>query len=177
MSTSVAESSNRHPFDCTKNGAVSRRTLLRGAAAGMAVPALAPFGDPLARVAAAPAVRQADPGTLTIGMNGSPSDLDPHSVYDYRSAMPLRGPYESLIALDGSATDRYVPVIAESWEPNEDQSVWTFTIREGVTFHDGTPVDAEAVRASFERLATPSPLRKRIWSISEDDLPGLGWAA
>ena len=68
--------------------------------------------------------------------------------------MPLRGPYEGLIALEGSATDKYVPVLAESWEANEDRSVWTFTIRSGATFHDGTPVDAEAVRASFERFLT-----------------------
>ena len=132
----------------------SRRTLLRGAAtAGIAVPAGA-FGRLDAPAAAAPSARQADPATLTIAMNGSPSDLDPHSVYDYRSAMPLRGPYEGLIALEGSATDAYVPVIAESWSPNEDKSVWTFKIRQGVTFHDGTPVDAEAVRRSFERFLT-----------------------
>jgi len=134
---------------------LSRRSLLRGAAAvGAAVPVAASGGGSVAQPAAAAVAWQADPATLTIAMNGSPSDLDPHSVYDYRSAMPLRGPYESLIALDGSATDSYVPVIAESWEPNEDKSVWTFTIRSGVTFHDGTPVDAEAVRKSFERFLT-----------------------
>lgn len=137
------------------NMQLTRRSLLRGAAAATAVPALATLGGPETRsAAAAPLARQTDPATLTIAMNGSPSDLDPHSVYDYRSAMPLRGPYESLIALDGSATDRYVPVIAESWQPNDDQSVWTFTIRDGVAFHDGTPVNAEAVRKSFERFLT-----------------------
>lgn len=47
-----------------------------------------------------------------------------------------------------------MPVLAESWAPNADQSVWTFTLREGVTFHDGTPVDAGAGRASFERFLT-----------------------
>ena len=78
---------------------LNRRSLLRrAAAAGIAVPAAGALGG-LAphRVNA----RQADPSTLTIAMNGSPSDLDPHSVYDYRSAMPLRGPYEGLIALEG----------------------------------------------------------------------------
>src|SRR3954469_20033629 len=133
---------------------LNRRSLLRATAAAGVVPATAtPSG--LTSVSAASSLRfQADPGTLTIAMNGSPSDLDPHSVYDYRSAMPLRGPYEGLIALEGSATDKYVPVLAESWKPNDDKSVWTFTIRSGVTFHDGTPVDAEAVRASFERFLT-----------------------
>jgi peptide/nickel transport system substrate-binding protein len=118
------------------------------------VPATATLGGRTNVSAASPLRLQADPATLTIAMNGSPSDLDPHSVYDYRSAMPLRGPYEGLIALEGSATDKYVPVLAESWEANDDKSVWTFTIRSGVTFHDGTAVDAEAVRASFERFLT-----------------------
>ncbi len=140
-------------FDHGASYRLSRRSLLRGAAAvGVAAPAAATRAGSGAEPAAA--ARQADPATLTIAMNGSPSDLDPHSVYDYRSAMPLRGPYESLIALDGSATDSYVPVIAESWAPNEDKSVWTFTIRQGVTFHDGTRVDAEAVRKSFTRFLT-----------------------
>ncbi len=42
------------------------------------------------------------------------------------------------------------PRIAESWEPNEDGSVWTFAIRQGVTFHDGTPLTAEDVVATME---------------------------
>jgi peptide/nickel transport system substrate-binding protein len=133
---------------------LNRRSLLRAAAVAGVAPATATLGG-LTNVSAASPLRvQADPTTLTIAMNGSPSDLDPHSAYDYRSAMPLRGPYEGLIALEGSATDKYVPVLAESWEANEDRSVWTFTIRSGATFHDGTPVDAEAVRASFERFLT-----------------------
>jgi peptide/nickel transport system substrate-binding protein len=136
--------------------ALSRRSLLRAAAAaGLAAPAAATLQHPLPRSARAmSASLQAEPSTLTIAMNGSPSDLDPHSAYDYRSAMPLRGPYEGLIALDGSATDSYVPVLAESWAPNDDKSVWTFKIRPGVTFHDGTPVTAEAVRKSFVRFLT-----------------------
>lgn len=155
MGKSVSIRAIQKATDTSSRGQLTRRSLLRGAAAATAVPALATLGGAGTRsAAAAPLARQTDPGTLTIAMNGSPSDLDPHSVYDYRSAMPLRGPYESLIALNGSATDRYVPVIAESWQPNDDQSVWTFTIRDGVTFHDGTPVDAEAVRRSFERFLT-----------------------
>jgi peptide/nickel transport system substrate-binding protein len=136
------------------NARLNRRSLLRAAAVAGVVPATTTLGG-LASVSTASALRaQAEPTTLTIAMNGSPSDLDPHSAYDYRSAMPLRGPYEGLIALEGSATDKYVPVLAESWEANDDKSVWTFTIRSGVTFHDGTPLDAEAVRASFERFLT-----------------------
>jgi peptide/nickel transport system substrate-binding protein len=64
----------------------------------------------------------------------------------------VRGVYETLIHLVGSATDQYEGRIAESWESNEDQSVWTFKIRPGVTFHNGDPCDAAAVKASYERL-------------------------
>ncbi len=98
--------------------------------------------------------RSGDPTTLVIATNGSPSDLDPHSGYDYRSGLAITAAYEGLIRLKGDATDHYEGVLAESWEANADKSVWTFHLREGVTFHDGSPCDAEAVRASFERLLT-----------------------
>ncbi len=144
------------------NGSLTRRQLLRHSAAlGVTAPTLqallatAPAGAaPAPRPTSAGPQAQADPKTLTIVLDGSPSDLDPHSAYDYRSAVATRGPYEPLIGLKGGATDQYEGLIAESWSANEDKSVWTFTIRDGVTFHDGSPCDAEAVRLSFERLLT-----------------------
>lgn len=139
------------PMAVAPGADMSRRELLRRAAAiGAAVPVV---GASSRAFSPRPASAQAsDPTTLTIALNGSPSDLDPHSAYDYRSAIVVRGPYEGLIALDGAATDAYVGVIAESWESNEEKSIWTFHIRPGITFHDGSPCDAEAVRASFERF-------------------------
>src|SRR5680860_174368 len=97
---------------------------------------------------------QDEDGLVVIAGDGSPSDLDPHSAYDYRSVMAILGAYEGLISLVEDKTDEFEGVVAESWESNDDQSVWTFTIRPGVTFHDGTPVDAEAVRLNFERFLT-----------------------
>jgi peptide/nickel transport system substrate-binding protein len=47
------------------------------------------------------------------------------------------------------------PVLAESWAPNTDGTVWTFKIRQGVTFSDGTPMTAKDVAAAFNRLADP----------------------
>jgi peptide/nickel transport system substrate-binding protein len=130
----------------------TRRAVLKGAAAlGLAATAL-PAGR-IAPAAAAPA-RQSNPKTLTIAPNGAPTNLDPHVAYDYRSSLAIRGPFEGLIILDGGAMDQYVGVIAESWSPNADKSTWTFKIRKGVTFQDGTPCDAEACRLSFERFLT-----------------------
>jgi peptide/nickel transport system substrate-binding protein len=48
------------------------------------------------------------------------------------------------------------PRLAESWEPNEDGSVWTFKIRQGVSFHDGTPMTANDVVQTFEKLIAGS---------------------
>jgi ABC-type transport system substrate-binding protein len=128
-----------------------RRLFAQAAAVGLGTPAARAL---LAAPAGAAPSAQADAQILTIAMNGSPSDLDPHSAYDYRSAIATRGPYETLIALTEDKTDEYVGVVAESWSANEDQSVWTFKIRPGVAFQDGSPCDAEAVRLSFERLLT-----------------------
>ncbi|MDO8210243.1 ABC transporter substrate-binding protein [Conexibacter sp. CPCC 206217] len=47
------------------------------------------------------------------------------------------------------------PVLAESWEPNADSSVWTFKIRQGVRFNDGRPMTTRDVAATFNRLADP----------------------
>lgn len=135
---------------------LDRRRLLQGAAAlsaGLAAPALA-AGATAGPFAARSARAQADPTTLTIGMSGSPSDLDPHSQYDYRSVAAMRGMYQGLIVLKESFTDQYEGLIAETWESNADQSVWTFHLREGITFQDGSPCDAAAVVASYTRLLT-----------------------
>jgi peptide/nickel transport system substrate-binding protein len=137
----------------------SRRALMRRAAiAGAGTAAMAAMPS-LAEAAGgsknASLSRQAgDPTTLVIAMDGSPSDLDPHSAYDYRSVLATLGAYEGLIGLKDDKTDEFVGLIAESWTPNADQSTWTFTLRDGITFQDGSVCDAAAVVANYERLYT-----------------------
>lgn len=143
---------SRTSLSSRTNGATaSRRRLLKGAAA-LGVAAGLPHN--IASPAAAVLARQGDPKLLTIAVNGSATNLDPHSSYEYRSTLAIRGPFEGLITLDGGAIDKYIGVIAESWSANDDQSVWTFKIRPGVTFQDGSVCDAEACRLSFERFLT-----------------------
>jgi peptide/nickel transport system substrate-binding protein len=104
-----------------------------------------------ARAAHPVSAEQGPPSTFTLVTNRAPSDLDPHSAYDAGSGTLLQGPFEGLIRLRSGTLDEFVPLLAESWQSNPDKSVWTFRLREGVTFHDGTRLDAEAARASFER--------------------------
>ncbi len=146
--------------DRNARGAILRRAFSRRAAlkAGVVGTVGAAFGGASlsgGRVSAVGVARvQAEPTTLTIALNGAPSDLDPHSQYDQRSTLAVRGPYEGLIGLKDDKTNEYVGLLAERWEANADKSVWTFHLREGITFQDGSPCDAEAVRASYERLLT-----------------------
>jgi peptide/nickel transport system substrate-binding protein len=117
-----------------------QRTLLAGFAAGSAHPASAApaFPLPVSRVPAAVA-SQGSTTTFVLVSNRAPSE---------------QGPFEGLIRLKPGTVDEYVPVLTASWAANADKSVWTVQMREDVTFHDGTPLDAEAARASFERLLT-----------------------
>lgn len=136
---------------------LSRRRLLLRVGQGLSVIASICAGadgsmpDVASGAGVAPSHRDS-PETLTLATHRTPSDLDPHSAYDPGSGVALQGPFEGLIRLKAGTTEEYVPLLAESWEANADQSVWTFHLRNGVTFQDGTRCDAEASRASFERL-------------------------
>ncbi len=58
--------------------------------------------------------------------------------------------FDGLVRFDGPTT-KIAPALAESWQISEDGLSWTFRLRKGVTFHDGTPFNAQAVKTSFER--------------------------
>ncbi|TVR02764.1 MAG: glutathione ABC transporter substrate-binding protein [Spirochaetaceae bacterium] len=60
---------------------------------------------------------------------------------------------ERLIYMEEDGT--LTPMLATSWSANADSTVWTFEIRQGVTFHDGAPLNAEAVRANLARFVDP----------------------
>ncbi len=147
--------------DVLSNATSRRRALQALAGIGLAAPALkyakatpvgaAPAPGPsAARIAS----YQSNATTLVVGLDGAPSDRDPHSQYDYRSTTVIRSVYEGLLQLKGSSTEEFDPQLAESWASNEDQSVWTFKIRPDVKFHNGDPCDANAIKASYERLLT-----------------------
>lgn len=70
------------------------------------------------------------------------------------------------VGLDGE----FHPWLAESVEPNEDHTVWTITIREGVTFHDGTPLTADAVAQSLEAFRIAPLTQAALSNIQEDGI-------
>ncbi|MCV0393908.1 MAG: ABC transporter substrate-binding protein [Rhizobiaceae bacterium] len=102
-------------------------------------------------VFAAPALSQTPPNVLVIGQIAEPKSLDPHAVTATNDFRILVNLYDGLTRYkDG--TLEVEPSLAESWEVSEDGRTYTFRLREGVTFHDGTPFDAEAVKFNFDRM-------------------------
>lgn len=91
----------------------------------------------------------ADSETLTLGLDVAPSSFDPGQLSSGGSTvLPWQAVYDTLLrwAPDGTV----VPNAAEEFEFTEDNTLLTLTLREGMTFTDGTPVDAAAVVASLE---------------------------
>jgi len=89
-------------------------------------------------------------------------DWDPSSCFDF-SVATLSNLYEPLLRYD-SETDSFEYVLCDEYSASEDSMTWTFHIREGVTFHDGTPVNAEAVKYSFERTIEKGLGAAYIWA-------------
>ena len=87
---------------------------------------------------------------LVIAIEGSVSSLDPHNISDTNAISATRGMYETLIGFDDK--QEMVGLLAEDWEVSEDSKTYTFNLRSGVKFHDGTDFNAEAVKANFDRL-------------------------
>jgi peptide/nickel transport system substrate-binding protein len=95
-----------------------------------------------------------DPGTLVVAVDAIDGDFDPASSYLVNQAVIWLGIYEGLLRLKGESASEVEPLLADSWEPNEDASSWTFHLHPGVTFSDGTPFDADAVKANYVRTIT-----------------------
>jgi len=97
------------------------------------------------------AVAQTPPGVLIVGQIAEPKALDPAAVTAVNDFRILMNVYDGLVQYkDG--TLEVEPALATSWTISEDGTEYTFTLREGVTFHDGSAFDAEAVKFNFDRM-------------------------
>lgn len=98
-------------------------------------------------------------GELTVAGPVPIENLDPHGAMsmDAGTQLAARAVFSPLLRVTGPG--EYEGALAEEWSSNDDASEWTFTLREGVTYSDGSAVTASDVVASFERmLAAEGPL-------------------
>ncbi|MFT4469705.1 ABC transporter substrate-binding protein [Arthrobacter sulfonylureivorans] len=132
----------------------ARRTVLKAGAAAAAVLLAGCTSDPgrPAPSATTPASPTASPEdtTFTMGIAATPVTLDPALALDTESYRVTRQMLETLIGVD-PATGVPAPRLAVEWNEVNDGRSYRFRLREGVTFHDGTPFDADAVHTNFER--------------------------
>ena len=114
----------------------------------------APAADAKPTAAAAPASKPAaGEKTLTVRFTTSnPRMIDPHIANESQSNLIALALYESLVAYK-YGTSEIEPRLATEWKLSDDGKTYTFKLRPNVTFTDGTPFNADAVKVSFERLA------------------------
>jgi peptide/nickel transport system substrate-binding protein len=134
-----------------------REALLRGAALGLSAPAmLALSGATSTRPVFA---QEASPepvtgGTLRVGLQADPAQLDPALTSLTAAWHVIEHVYEALLSYDASLNP--VPQLAESYEISDDGTVYTFHLRQGVTWHNGRPFVASDVKYSVERILDPT---------------------
>ncbi|WP_017719940.1 ABC transporter substrate-binding protein [Kamptonema formosum] len=93
-------------------------------------------------------------GAVVFGSGGQPVNLEPGNITDGNSIIVQRQIYERLLEFKPGTTELQ-PSLATSWSADRDGQVWTFKLRTGVKFHDGTDFNAEAVKFNIERWWDP----------------------
>lgn len=138
---------------CSGGGSTSGGTD-GGTQSGDAAPSPQQGGTP----APSPQPPAAEEKVLVWGRGGDSISLDPIQVTDGESLKVTHQIYEGLLDYAPGSTE-VVPVLATDWEPSPDGLEWTFHLRRGVKFHDGTDFNAEAVKINFDRWRnTADPL-------------------
>jgi len=107
-------------------------------------------------VAAGPAHAQKPGGSITVGLEVDIPGFDPLKVgvFDTAAQMAAALMFDTLATLDDKGEPQ--PKLALSWSHSDDFKTWTYKLRPGVKFHDGTPFNAEAVKANFDRQKDPA---------------------
>jgi peptide/nickel transport system substrate-binding protein len=143
------------------NGQIDRRTFLRRgtqmggavAASGLLASLLAACGgSDKATTAAAgtpAAVKPQQGGMLKAALTGEPDSLDPAKSQIYTGAQVYDNVFSKLVDLDPD--NKVYGVLATKWT-QKDPKTWVFTLRDGVTFHNGEPFTANDVKYTFERI-------------------------
>ncbi len=144
-----------HVIDEFAAGRIGRRAFLRhGATIGMSLPLLSGLAGAFgASMIAMPRVAGAAGATIRVATTVPAAAIDPVTVADGGGLLMLQQTGEFL-AISGPDL-RLRPVLASSWKPNNDGSVWTFALRKGVKFHNGKTMTADDVVATIDRLADP----------------------
>jgi peptide/nickel transport system substrate-binding protein len=117
-------------------------------------------------------------GTLIFGRGGDSVGLDPAYETDGNSFMVCDNVYEALVEYKDESTD-LEPLLAESWSISPDNLTYTFKLRKGVKFHDGTPFNSDAVVFSLGRQMKERKIKffGKGWEIPAQERPPEYWVS
>jgi peptide/nickel transport system substrate-binding protein len=141
--------------------------------AGQPTAAPAASGAGSASSTAAPAAAEtsgtAGSSEIVISLNADPPKLDPAQSSAFVDRQVLNNICDKLADID--AQGKIVPMLATEWKISDDKLTYTFTLREGVKFHDGTDFNADAVKANLARdMTEKSPRRTELSSVQSVDV-------
>jgi peptide/nickel transport system substrate-binding protein len=149
-----------HYIDELVAGHIGRREFLRrGSMIGMSAPLLGAVlaacgSSSKSGTSSTPAAPAKKGGTLRVAISTPAAAVNPLTVADAGGLCMLNQTGEFLI-FDSNLKLALQPMLATSWTPNKDGSVWTFKLRSGVMFHNGSPMTADDVVYTFQQLADP----------------------
>jgi len=111
-------------------------------------------------------------GTFRTAISEEPDQLDPASTNQLLASSIMNNIYDRLVYIGADGLPK--PWLAESWTISEDNLTITFMIRQGIKFHDGTDLDATAVKFNFDRIldpATAAPNKAFLGSLTTVEAP------
>ena len=116
-----------------------------------------------------PEVKPVSGGTLTVAIDGEATGYNPHvDPWGNGGHNVAKAIFDSLAVYDASG--KAVPYLAESITGNDDATVWTIVLRPGITFHDGEPLDAAAVKTNFEAVLASAQYKDQLSLVGSMDV-------
>ena len=104
---------------------------------------------------------------MIITGSGEQETLDPAWTYETRGSGVQTNIYESMVFFNKDRTDEFIPILSTGWEVNETGDVWTFDVREGVTFHKGGTMEPHDVAYSMHRALLQDRIDGPHWMTLE----------
>ena len=104
-----------------------------------------------------PAAAPVDGGVLKFAVGAEPPNYDCHAQTSFAFIHPVRPHYSTLLKFDAANYPKIVGDLAESWTVAKDGLTYTFKLRRGVKFHDGSAFSSEDIKATYDRIRKPPP--------------------
>jgi len=94
-------------------------------------------------------------GVLRVALTGDPPSLDMHQEQTFLVTIPMSTVYNTLVMFDPHGYPKIIGDLAKSWTVSDDNVTWTFTLHQGVKFHDGSELTSADVKASLDKIVFP----------------------